>query len=190
MKAIARKKPSDAVMPEIKPSAAIEGEYYRLLMGIIRDIRTELDDALVSEYHDQAKRELANDGISDWIAHVADYLLDKWNRKLDGLGKEIAKLFVDKTVTNYDARLTSLLRRRGFTVRMQNSEKTLDALRAASEEELTAVPDIGGITARSLLQWFQSPQSIHLIDTLREAGVNLESHEEPVGDQLAGKIFV
>ena len=36
----------------------------------------------------------------------------------------------------------------------------------------------------------QSPQSIHLIDTLREAGVNLESHEEPVGDQLAGKIFV
>lgn len=67
---------------------------------------------------------------------------------------------------------------------------TLDALMAASEEELTAVPDIGGITARSLLQWFQSPQSIHLIDTLREAGVNLESHEEPVGDQLAGKIFV
>ena len=67
---------------------------------------------------------------------------------------------------------------------------TLDALIAASEEELTAVPDIGGITARSLLQWFQSPQSIHLIDTLREAGVNLESHEEPVGDQLAGKIFV
>ena len=66
---------------------------------------------------------------------------------------------------------------------------TLDAI-AASEEELTAVPDIGGITARSLLQWFQSPQSIHLIDTLREAGVNLESHEEPVGDQLAGKIFV
>ena len=34
---------------------------------------------------------------------------------------------------------------------------TLDALMAASEEELTAVPDIGGITARSLLQWFQSP---------------------------------
>lgn len=36
---------------------------------------------------------------------------------------------------------------------------TLDALMAASEEELTAVPDIGGITARSLLQWFQSPRA-------------------------------
>lgn len=143
MKAIARKKPSDAVMPEIKPSAAIEGEYYRLLMGIIRDIKKELDDALVSEYHDKAKRELANDGISDWIAHVADYLLDKWNRKLDGLGNEIAKLFVDKTVTNYDARLTSLLRRRGFTVRMQNSEKTLDALRAAMGENVGLIKSIG-----------------------------------------------
>ena len=67
---------------------------------------------------------------------------------------------------------------------------TLDALMAAGEEELTAVPDIGGITARSLISWFQSPQSQHLIETLREAGVNLESHEAPVGDKLAGKTFV
>ena len=67
---------------------------------------------------------------------------------------------------------------------------SLDNLQAATLEELTAVDDIGAITAQNILDWFQSPQSIHLIDTLREAGVNLESHEEPVGDQLAGKIFV
>ena len=52
------------------------------------------------------------------------------------------------------------------------------------------MPDIGGITARSLISWFQSPQSRHLIETLREAGVNLESHEAPAGDKLAGKTFV
>ena len=67
---------------------------------------------------------------------------------------------------------------------------SLDALMAATEEELTAVQDIGGITARSLLEWLQSPQSLHLIETLRAAGVNLDSREEPVGDKLAGKTFV
>ena len=44
---------------------------------------------------------------------------------------------------------------------------TLDALIAATEEELTSVPDIGGITAHSLLDWFANDQSRHLIDTLR-----------------------
>lgn len=67
---------------------------------------------------------------------------------------------------------------------------TLDALMAATEDELTAVPDIGGITAQSLLNWFKSEQSQHLIQTLREAGVSFESTEAPVGDRLAGKTFV
>lgn len=67
---------------------------------------------------------------------------------------------------------------------------TLDALMAATEEELTAVPDIGGITAKSLLDWFANDQSQHLIRTLREAGVSFDSTEAPVGDKLAGKTFV
>ena len=67
---------------------------------------------------------------------------------------------------------------------------TLDALIAATEEELTSVPDIGGITAHSLLDWFANDQSRHLIDTLREAGVSFTSTEEPVGDKLLGKTFV
>ena len=67
---------------------------------------------------------------------------------------------------------------------------TLDALMAATQEELIAVPDIGGITAQSLLDWFASDQSRHLIDALREAGVSFTSTEAPVGDALAGKTFV
>ncbi len=67
---------------------------------------------------------------------------------------------------------------------------TLDALMAASQEELTAVPDIGAITAQSLLDWFASDQSRHLIEALRQAGVSFDSIEEPVGDKLAGKTFV
>ena len=67
---------------------------------------------------------------------------------------------------------------------------TLDALMNATQEELTAVPDIGGITAQSLLDWFASDQSRHLIEALREAGVSFDSTEAPVGDKLAGKTFV
>lgn len=67
---------------------------------------------------------------------------------------------------------------------------TLDALMNAGEGELTAVPDIGGITAKSLLDWFANDQSRHLIEALRQAGVSFDSTEAPVGDKLAGKTFV
>ncbi len=67
---------------------------------------------------------------------------------------------------------------------------TLDALAAATVEELTAIPDVGGVTARYLTEWFASPQSRHLIAALKEAGVNMTSLAQPVGDKLAGVTFV
>lgn len=67
---------------------------------------------------------------------------------------------------------------------------TIDALLAATEEDFTAVPDIGGITAKSLAEWLRSPQSGHLIQELRQAGVNMESAEAPVGDKFVGLTFV
>ncbi len=45
----------------------------------------------------------------------------------------------------------------------------------AGLEELTEVPDVGEITALSLLDWFAQPQSQHLIRRLKEAGVNFQS---------------
>ena len=68
--------------------------------------------------------------------------------------------------------------------------QTLDALMAATAEELTAVPDIGAITADNLVHWFAQPQSQDLIGRLRAAGVNFRSLEAPVGTAFAGKTFV
>lgn len=67
---------------------------------------------------------------------------------------------------------------------------SLDRLMEATQEELTQVNDVGGITADYLVNWFQNPQSRHLIESLRQAGVSFESTEAPVGDKLAGKTFV
>ena len=67
---------------------------------------------------------------------------------------------------------------------------SLDALAQATQEELTAIEDIGGITAQYLTEWFSAPQSQHLIAVLKEAGVNMESQATPVGDKLAGITFV
>ena len=66
----------------------------------------------------------------------------------------------------------------------------LDALMNASIEELTAVPDVGGVTAQSIFDWFRQPQSAHMIQRLREAGVNFESKRAVADTRFAGKTFV
>lgn len=66
----------------------------------------------------------------------------------------------------------------------------LDALMNASVEELTEVPDIGAVTAQSIFDWFHQPQSMHMIQRLRDAGVNFESKRVVTDTRFAGKTFV
>lgn len=117
--------------------------------------------------------------------------------KLDRMGKKSAENLIGAIEKSKENDLAKLLN--AFGIR-QVGEKaaqvlarqfgSLDALAQASEEELTAVPDVGGITARNIVSWFADPQSRHLVETLRAAGVNMESTAEPLGDKLAGLTFV
>ena len=52
------------------------------------------------------------------------------------------------------------------------------------------MPDIGDVTAQSIFQWFREPQSIHLIQRLRQAGVNFESKRMVTDSRFFGKTFV
>ena len=67
---------------------------------------------------------------------------------------------------------------------------SLEALMAASLEELTAVPDVGEVTASNIHNWFAQGQSCHMIRRLRDAGVNFESKRGVSDTRFAGKTFV
>ncbi|MEO5763219.1 MAG: NAD-dependent DNA ligase LigA [Vicinamibacteria bacterium] len=69
---------------------------------------------------------------------------------------------------------------------------SMDALGAASVEEVAAVPEIGPVAAESLKRWFQVPQNQELLDRLKAAGVAMTS-TSAVADQprtLEGLQFV
>ena len=67
---------------------------------------------------------------------------------------------------------------------------SLDALMDASTEELTAVEDVGAITADFIYTWFRQEQSQHMIQKLRDAGVNFTSKRVIADNRFAGKTFV
>ena len=71
----------------------------------------------------------------------------------------------------------------------------LDALMAASTEELEAVSDVGPVVAASLRRFFDEPRNQVLFQRLRQAGLTMverlaEADAVSKGDALAGKSFV
>ena len=67
---------------------------------------------------------------------------------------------------------------------------SMDALMAASEEELTQVSDVGAVTAKNIASWFAQSQAQEMIRKLRDAGVNFDSTRVITDQRFAGMTFV
>lgn len=68
---------------------------------------------------------------------------------------------------------------------------SLDALAAASEEEILTVRDMGEISAKAIVRYFKDPEDQKILASFRQAGVNFTQQQAgPVDESLAGKTFV
>lgn len=70
--------------------------------------------------------------------------------------------------------------------------KSIDEIANASFEELSMIDDVGMITAKSIYEFFRQPQTMDLIEKLKEAGVNTEVLEDDsnLDDRFYGETFV
>ena len=71
--------------------------------------------------------------------------------------------------------------------------KNIDALMAATYEELIEVPEIGERIAKSLIEYFEIPGNVELINRLKVAGLQFEAddkEEQMAGDSLQALTFV
>ncbi len=117
--------------------------------------------------------------------------------QLDRMGRKSAEKLIaaiDKSRSNSLERLLC-----AFGIRQvgQKAAKTLavtlgtmEKIEKASLEELTAIPDIGPITAGFIRQWLDSPQSQHQLRLLREAGVNMQCLIQRQDGRFLGKTIV
>ena len=141
-------------------------------------------------------RQLIDRGLvktpADLYFLTADQLAD-----LERMGKKSAQNAVDAIAASKTRGLERLLFALGIRQVGQKAGKILaarfgsfDALAQAGEEELTAIDDVGGVTAAYIREWIASPQSQHLIGRLKEAGVSMEAAQQSAGEQFRGMTFV
>jgi DNA ligase (NAD+) len=67
---------------------------------------------------------------------------------------------------------------------------SMDALAAASAEELERVEEVGPRISQAILEFFAQPANIALIQSLKDAGVEMTAEKKQRSAQLAGLTFV
>ena len=117
--------------------------------------------------------------------------------QLDRMGEKSAQNAVDAIAASRENDLWRLINALGIRQVGDKAAKvlashfgTFDKLSEASVEELTAIDDVGPITADYIRRWMDDPQSKDLIERLRTVGVNMTCKDEILDTRLSGMTFV
>lgn len=136
---------------------------------------------------------------SGMVSNAADlYSLEAEKvAKLDRMGKKSAENLLAAVERSKGNDLSRLIYGLGIRQVGEKAAKvlaahfrTMDALSAATAEELTEIDDVGGVTARCVVEYLSSSQAKDLLARLKTAGVNMESTAELVDERFAGMTFV
>ena len=147
---------------------------------------------------DERIDQLVTEGLVDGIASLYSLEVERL-APLARWGEKSAANVVGQLAKSKEQGLSRLLFGIGIREVGEKTARTLarrfgsvEELAKASEEDLTAVSEIGPETARAVREWFGRQANRKLLAQLRGAGVRMTGRDEkPAGEgPLAGKVFV
>ena len=134
------------------------------------------------------------------IKNSADiyYLKKEDIAKIDKLGEKSSENLInaiEKSKSNDLSKLLYALGIRhiglGAAKLIAAKVKNIDALFGITEEELTSIEDVGGVMAKSVINYFSLEHVKEMIERMKEAGVNtLYTEEEALGNVFEGMTVV
>lgn len=137
----------------------------------------------------------------DLLKDVADiYHLHEHREKLltiEKMGEKSVQNLIDSIENSKKTTLAAFIYALGIrgvgetTARMlANTFQTLDALRFADIEALKKTPDVGDITAEWIVDFFQAPHNLEVLDRLLAAGIHWDAPVAPSRQPLNGESWV
>ena len=137
----------------------------------------------------------------DLLNDVADiYHLHEHREKLltiEKMGEKSVQNLIDSIENSKKPTLASFIYALGIrgvgetTARMlANTFQTLEALRQADLEALKKTPDVGDITAEWIVDFFQAPHNLEVVDRLLAAGIHWDAPVAPSRQPLNGESWV
>lgn len=139
------------VLPDFRPNAGIRARYRAELNRLLRSARNEVL-ATVRDHWQKPDptalpadlRPVAMDASSDALARLIDRVIAAWITRLGDLPQRLAREFVGGTFKAYNTNLKAALRKSGFTVNLQLTDYTRQAMRASVGMNVGLIKSIPG----------------------------------------------
>ncbi|MGE8685312.1 MAG: NAD-dependent DNA ligase LigA [Acinetobacter sp.] len=137
----------------------------------------------------------------DLLKNVADiYSLHEHREQLlsiEKMGEKSVQNLIDSIENSKKTTLGAFIYALGIrgvgetTARMlANTFQTFDAIRHADLEALKKTPDVGDITAEWIVDFFQAPHNLEVVDRLLAAGIHWDAPIAPTRQPLNGESWV
>ena len=133
------------------------------------------------------------------VHHVADLyaLTEEQIINLDRFAEKSAQALLAEIERSKSAGLARVLMGLGIRFVGERTAELLaqefgsmEALISASAEELERVEEVGPKISESILAFFARPANVHLVESLKAAGVNMTAEKKQRTSELAGMTFV
>lgn len=167
------------------PAQLVEGlKYFASRSGMdIRGLGKSLAEKLVNSGKVSRLSDIYYLGISDFM-------------ELEKIGKKSAQNIISQIEASKKRSLTNLITALGILNVGQNAAELLvnyfgsmDAIKNASEEEISMIDGIGGVIAHSVHEFFANVENLKMIDDFKNMGFSMKNESAKSG-VLEGKIFV
>lgn len=133
------------------------------------------------------------------IKNAADLYYLKYDDliKLERMGEKSAQNLLSSIENTKGNDLSRLLFALGIRLIGQRAAKliserflNMDTIMNLKIEDLVSINEVGEKMAKNVVDFFKNEQSIHTINRLSEANVNMESHKTVLDNRFLGKTFV
>ena len=138
--------------------------------------------------------------VEEELIHTAAdlYLLDVDTlASLERMGEKSAKNLVDALQASKTPKLSRFVYALGIrevgettALNLANTFRTFDAIREADYDSLIEVQDIGPIVAQHIVNYFQQPNNLTVIQQLLDAGISIKQMEQIDTAALTSSVFL
>jgi len=139
---------------------------------------------------------LVNEGIVKSAADLYDLTVTDV-ASLERMGEKSANNLISAIEKSKSNDLSKLIFALGIKNIGQKAAKQLaqrfgsmESLATAKEDEISSIDGMGAVMAQYVCEFFAQPQSEHLLERLKTAGVNMQAKKSEMGEKLAGLTFV
>lgn len=131
------------ILNDIRVNAGIESWYKKTLIGMVVNLKSDINHIIVNQFKPQAKSEkIAMDSATNSFTTAINLFKERWNSRLNKFAEEASQELIERTERNYHYNLNNQLINNGLSITFSISDFQKSQYEAVIRENISLIHSI------------------------------------------------